>query len=203
MIVWYSLDSDGRIGATTTSEEFALGMSNMEFPDDFDFNKQNDYKIVDGELSYDPLPVQERQLTVSEQMNAVMGILPPIVMRANFTDNEAFQYRALYPQWTIGYDYKKDWIISYNDELYRIGQDHTSQEQWKPGEVGTESLYSHIVIDSDGYEDWKQWDGITGRYDLNQIVRDPEDKKLYRSTISNNTYGPPRSTPDYWELYTE
>lgn len=50
-------DAVGRIGATTSIKEYAEGMTEFEFPDDFDFNLQNDYRIVDGELIHDPLPV--------------------------------------------------------------------------------------------------------------------------------------------------
>lgn len=130
------------------------------------------------------------------------SVLPSLLMRANFTDAEAIEYKSLYPEWKVGVDYKKDWIISHEGELYRIGKDHTSQEQWIPGELGTESLYSHISFDGD-YEVWKEWDGVSGSYAQDQIVKDPNDGKLYKSKTPNNVWGPPSTQPDYWELYIQ
>ena len=105
--------------------------------------------------------------------------------------------------WQPGYDYKKDWIIEYDGNLYRIGQDHTSQAQWIPGTPGTESLYSKIEITEEGYEVWKEWDGVSGIYAKDQIVRDPTDEQLYKSLIDNNVWGPPSTQPNYWQLYVE
>ena len=105
--------------------------------------------------------------------------------------------------WQSGYDYKKDWIIEYDGNLYRIGQDHTSQAQWIPGTPGTESLYSKIEIAEEGVEVWKPWDGVSGVYSLDQIVQDPTDDLLYKSLIDNNVWGPPSTQPDYWQLYVE
>lgn len=127
----------------------------------------------------------------------------PVLMRANLTDEEALSFASLYPVWQIGYDYKQGWIIQHDDNLYRIGQDHTSQEQWVPGETGTEALYSKIEITEEGYEVWQEWDGVSGSYAKDQVVRDPSDNNLYKSKINSNVWGPPSEQPDYWELYIE
>ena len=61
--MYISISEDGRIYASTDVEEFAEGMTEFEFPEDFDFSKQNEYRIVDGELIHDPiLPSKEEQL---------------------------------------------------------------------------------------------------------------------------------------------
>lgn len=123
-----------------------------------------------------------------------------------FTDVQAFSMPTLFKKWTPGEKYVLKEIVRYevDGELYRIGQPEiTASETYKPGDVGTEAIYSHIVIDEEGYEEWKEWDGVTGLYNQDQIVRDPEDGQLYKSKIPNNTYGPPHSTPDYWDLVEE
>ena len=127
----------------------------------------------------------------------------PVIMRAGLSDKEALTVASLYPEWTVGFDYKQNWIIQYDDNLYRIGQDHTSQEQWVPGETGTEALYSKIEITEEGYEVWQEWDGVSGSYANGQIVQDPTDEQLYQSLIDNNVWGPPSTQPTYWKLYTE
>lgn len=129
--------------------------------------------------------------------------IPSLLMRAELSDMEAVNYVSVYPEWQIGFDYKQNWIFRYGEDLYRVGQDHTSQEQWVPGETGTESLYSKIEFTSGGYEIWQEYDGVSGTYSNGQIVQDPTDNKLYISKIDSNVWGPPSTQPDYWELYTE
>ena len=136
----------------------------------------------------------------------VMAVFPSILMRADLDDAEAVQYKALYPTYTelMGKVVKQGWIISHDGELYRCGQPTlTVSETYVPGTTGTESLYSHIHIDEQGYEYWKEWDGITGLYNVDDIVRDPEDEQLYICISPNCTYGPPHSTPDFWAPYSE
>ena len=129
--------------------------------------------------------------------------ISPIIMRSGLSDNEAVLLEEFYPKWTVGFDYKQNWIIRYGDNLYRIGQDHTSQEQWVPGETGTEALYSKIEITEEGYEVWQEWDGVSGSYAKDQVVKDPTDEQLYKSLVDNNVWGPPSTQPDYWQLYVE
>lgn len=47
-------DDTGRICATTDLKEFANGMVEFEFPSDFDFTKQDEYRIIDNKLIYEP-----------------------------------------------------------------------------------------------------------------------------------------------------
>ena len=61
--MYVSVDETGRICATTPYEEFAEGMEEFDFPEDFNYENQNDYRIVDGELVHDPiLPSKEERL---------------------------------------------------------------------------------------------------------------------------------------------
>ena len=136
-------------------------------------------------------------------IDSMDSAIAPIIMRANLSDQEAVNLEMFYPEWTTGVDYKQNWIIRYDGSLYRIGQDHTSQEQWVPGSDGAASLYSKIEITESGYEIWKEWDGVSGSYASGQIVEDPNDNQLYISKIDSNVWGPPSQQPIYWDLYTE
>lgn len=145
--------------------------------------------------------VVANQASTSAGMTDISNVIAPIIMREDLTDNEAMNSKQFYPEWTVGFNYKKNWIIRYGEDLYRIGQDHTSQGQWTPGADGTTALYSKIDISDDGYETWQTYDGVSGTYAKDQIVRDPTDEQLYKSLIDNNVWGPPSEQPDYWELY--
>ena len=147
--------------------------------------------------------VATNQNYTSIALESVGNVIATMLMRANLTDREAFNCQTFYPEWQVGIDYKKDWIVQYDGSLYRIGQDHTSQEQWVPGADGTTALYSKIEITEGGYEVWQEWDGVSGSYANGQIVQDPTDERLYKSLIDNNVWGPPSEQPDYWELYIE
>lgn len=54
-------DETGRICATTDVAEYAEGMQEFDFPDDFDFTHIGDYLIKDGELVYDGAQTAEEQ----------------------------------------------------------------------------------------------------------------------------------------------
>lgn len=198
----------GRICATTDREEYSDGMIEFDFPEDFDFGAQSDCRIVDGELIHDPLPESEEKIKMEEESERQDQLQKATILfvnesAQNLTDEQALELDLLFETWAKGMNCKKDHIVRHEGELYRIGQDHTAQEQWKPGDKGTTALYSHITLTEDSYEVWKAWDGVSGIYKKDQIVKDPEDGLLYKSKIDNNVWGPPHTTPDYWELYVE
>lgn len=203
------IDTDGRIQSTTDKQEYAeLDAIQLEFPENFDFSTQADYRIVDGELIHDPLPLTEEQKQFEEEIERQKQLSAATIMfinenAPNLTNEQALELNLLFDEWVKGMECKKDHIVRHEGELYRIGQDHTAQEQWKPGDKGTTALYSHIKITEEGYEVWKAWDGVSGIYAKDQIVEDPEDGLLYKSKIDNNVWGPPHTTPNYWELYVE
>lgn len=201
-------DENGRILATTNIQEYAEGMDEFDFPDDFDFFDQSNWKIVDGDLEFDPLPIseEEKQKQIEIERSKQLQEATILFVRtsaATLTDKQAVSVSLLFDEWKVGTAYKKDEIIRYGEDLYRIGQDHTAQAQWVPGSTGVDALYSKISIDEEGYEVWKEWDGVSGKYDQGQVVRDPNDNQLYKSKIPNNVWGPPSQAPDQWELYTE
>lgn len=209
--MWYSADETGRIMATTDQEQFAEGMTEFTFPDDFDFSVQHEYRIQNGELIHDPLPKSEEELAYEQeqQRSQQIQVAAELFVQTNsatLTDAQALSVPLLFKKWTIGDTYVKDEIVRYDDgELYRIGQPEiTASNTYKPGDPGTTALYSHIEIGADNYEVWKEWDGVSGIYKQDQIVHDPfDDDKLYKSKIPNNTWGPPHEFPDLWEPYTE
>ena len=127
------------------------------------------------------------------------------VASADISDETAVKTPLFFPDFmeTLGSTFKQGQIIRHEGELYRIGQPQiTTSTVYVPGTTGTESIYSHIEISEEGYEVWKEWDGISGIYKQDQIVQDPfDDYKLYISKIPNNVWGPPHEQPTYWAPY--
>lgn len=120
-------------------------------------------------------------------------------------DADALQVPMLYSEWIAGETYKAKYIIRYKGELYRLAQDTVSSDVYPPDAEGVESIYTHITVDEEtGYETWQQPTGAHDAYPKDKIVKDPNDGKLYKSTFDGaNVWGPPSTTPDYWELYVE
>lgn len=207
MAHYVSVDDTGRIQVTVENEEYTDDSYFVfDFPENFDFATQSDYRIVDGELVNDPKPPTEAEIAYAKDIlrRAQLETATTMLVQnnaENLTDEQALSVSLLFEEYGIGKWYTQGRIIRYGDDLFRIGQAHTSQENWVPGSTGTEALYSKISISEDGYEDWKAWDGVTGLYNEDDIVRDPEDGLLYICISPNCTYGPPHSTPDFWKLY--
>lgn len=215
------VNDDFYIDVTVEDEQYADdSYVEFDFPENFDFTKQSEYKIVDGELIHDPLPPSEEELEYERQqkLNEQIQLAVPMTVQlrsADIPDEQAVKIPLLFKTWTIGETYTKGEIVRYEEdgelyrcgqrELYRCGQPEiTASDVYKPGDPGTTALYSHIEISEQGYEVWQKWDGVSGIYKQDQIVQDPyDDNNLYRSKIPNNVWGPPHELPDYWKPYTE
>lgn len=157
-------------------------------------------------------PPSEEEIAAEQEMQRQSQIqlaIPMMVQSssASIPDTQAITIPLLFKKWTPGETYTLHEIVRYevDGELYRIGQPEiTALNVYKPGDVGTESIYSHIEISEEGYEVWKEWDGISGIYKQGQVVQDPFDNNnLYISKIPNNTWGPPHEQPDLWDPYTK
>ena len=86
-----------------------------------------------------PLSVGEVQdMLIRQQINTLA-----------VNDATAYRMREFYPMWEAGNDYPVGYKLTYNGELYRVVQAHTSQASWLPG-AGTESLYTRIDEQHDG-----------------------------------------------------
>lgn len=203
--MYIATDSDGRITAMTDKKEFAGGMREVTLPDDFNSDRIYDYIVSkDGTVTYSKRPETEEQKNARKQaeQSQQLKAAAAIFISANsdsFTNEQLISVSSFFPDWETDHKYIKGEIINYNGNLYRIGQDHTSQSNWLPDSAGVTALYSAIKIDDDtGYETWKAWDGVSGIYAKDQIVKDPNDGLLYKSTIANNVWGPPSSFTTYW-----
>ncbi|WP_278563065.1 carbohydrate-binding protein [Collinsella tanakaei] len=105
------------------------------------------------------------------------------------SDMDAMSIPSLFPEWKVGAEYEARQVIRYEGELYRIAQEHTAQEQYKPG-TGTESLYAHIT-QSSGYDVWQQPSGAHDAYQKGTRVWYPTaNSALFESLIDGNTWSP-------------
>ena len=117
-----------------------------------------------------------------------MKLRPYIEKAASFLDDtDALEAIDLYPMWSgdnVGY-FVGD-RVRYNQILYKVLQNHTSQENWTP--EAAPSLYAKVLIpDPDVIPDWEQPDS-TNPYMIGDKVR--FEGHVYESTIDNNIWAP-------------
>lgn len=79
-----------------------------------------------------------------------------------FTDDQAVQVPGLYPEWDgNGMAYKTGTRLRYTGVLYRVLQDHTSQDDWTPD--ASPALFAEILIPDPGViPEWKQPESTNG-----------------------------------------
>lgn len=207
MRVFISRDQNGYINAYHTSAEFtAFEDAEQETPT-VDITKLQGYKIEEGKLVFDEALysqyISEKQAeTAIEEGNKMIEEL--VVQNVLFTADDAASYtmRYLYPEWDPeGVQYFKDkWPnrVIFEDKFYKVEQDHTSQESWKPSDAP--SLFTEIP---DPNEEWPEYKQPT--HAENAYMKDDKityNGKHYQSNIDNNVWSPDEY-PAGWRLVEE
>lgn len=88
------------------------------------------------------------------RMADIAKLLMLTVNTMSLTDNDALSVKSIYPEWEtlIGKEVKQGDKMQCDGRLWKVLQQHTVQEQWRPG-TGTESLYTEIVETASGTAD--------------------------------------------------
>jgi hypothetical protein len=111
-------------------------------------------------------------------------------------DAVALSIREFYDIWEIGISYCVGRYITYNDILYKVLIEHTSQAAWTPDV--TPSLFAKVLIDPSGetIPEWVQPDS-TNAYMIGDKVK--FEGNVYESVIDNNIWSP-TAYPAGWKL---
>ena len=109
------------------------------------------------------------------------------VMLTSVNDEVAEKIPEVFPAWDgSGKEYKKDDRVQYNDVLYKVLQNHTSQSIWTPTDAP--SLFAKVLTSTTGEpQEWQQPDS-TNAYKIGDKVI--YNGKIYESTIDNNVWSP-------------
>lgn len=121
-----------------------------------------------------------------------------IEMMAESLDDETAEQNAfVFPSWEVGVEYKKDYKIRYNDVVYKVLQDHTSQSDWTPDTAVSLYVKVHQQEPHD-YPEWEQPTGSHDAYNKGDIVR--HNDKLWESLIDGNVWEPGTvGTENLWQ----
>ena len=115
------------------------------------------------------------------------------LMSENATDEEALDNILAFPKWEVGKEYVKDERIRYEDVLYKVLQNHTSQADWTPD--AAVSLYVRVSIEE--FPEWVQPQGSHDAYNKGDKVS--HNEKHWESLIDANVYEPTESVPTLWK----
>lgn len=110
------------------------------------------------------------------------------------SDNVALFMTTLYPSWSIERTYKVGERITYNNVLYKVLQDHTSQENWKP-DVSS-SLFAKVIRQVG--EEIPEWQQPSAENAYMQGDKVCFNNKIYESLIDNNVWSP-EANPQGWK----
>lgn len=115
------------------------------------------------------------------------------------TDEVAVYVPELFQKWDgNGVEYVTGLRVSYNGKLYKVLQDHTSQDHWSPD--AAPSLFAEVLPGQDGTDIgvWVQPDS-TNPYMTGDRVYYPDiNGKIYESLIDNNVWSP-EAYPAGWQ----
>lgn len=119
-----------------------------------------------------------------EEAKAIIDAL--VTLRNSAADEQALKASALYPKWKVGTDYQKDERVLYNNILYKVLTDHTSQADWTPD--AAPSLFAKVLIpDKNVIPEWEQPDSSNPYSKGNKVTH---NGKTWRSTIDGNVWEP-------------
>lgn len=91
-------------------------------------------------------PEEEVELTADQTYAITFAVM-------SMPDADAVQHMTIFPEWAIGMDYKVGDRVQSDEKLWKCRQQHTSQENWKPG-IDTASLWEVIDVEHAGtYDD--------------------------------------------------
>lgn len=130
----------------------------------------------------------------AKRLHAVIGIAMQSV-----DDETALENASLFPAWETGVSYAVGTRVYYNGVLYRVLQNHVSQDGWTPDAAA--SLFARVLIpEPDVIPEWERPDS-TNPYMRGDKVR--YNGVVYESLIDNNTWSPEEYPAGWQEVQTE
>ena len=108
-----------------------------------------------------------------------------VKLRELATDDMSLQVPEIYPTWREGIAYTTNTRILYNEVLYKVLLDHTSQADWTP-EVAP-SLFAKVLTSETEILEWVQPDSTNPYMKGDKVMY---VGKVWVNTIDNNVWSP-------------
>ena len=127
-----------------------------------------------------------------EDAKAIISAL--VSLREIATDEMALEVPALYPKWREGKDYKAGERVVHGDVLYKVLQDHASQEAWTPD--AAPSLFATVLTSDDGTPlEWVQPDSTNPYMTGDKVLH---NGFVWESLVDNNVWEPTAENATLW-----
>lgn len=102
------------------------------------------------------------------------------------SDEKILEYPDYVEKWKPGVNYAVGKRLAHNGTIYKVLQDHTSQDDWTPD--AAPSLFAKVLIpDPDTIPEWEQPDS-TNTYSKGDKVT--HNGKVWISDVDNNSWEP-------------
>lgn len=117
-------------------------------------------------------------------------------LSTNISEDDELEAKYFFPHYQIGKAYLVGDRFTYEDDLFKVIQAHTSQADWIPSE--TPALYVKIAP-PDTIPVWVQPTGAHDAYQMGDKVHYPtKSDPVYESLIDNNAWSP-EAYPAGWK----
>ena len=118
-------------------------------------------------------------------------------LSVNLDDEQAVEAVELFPAWRVGTEYTIGDRMRYSDVLYKVLQDHTSQEDWTPDTAF--SLFARVLIpDPEVIPVWEQPSAENAYMKGDKVYFPTAEDDVYQSKIDNNVWSP-ADYPQGWQ----
>lgn len=102
----------------------------------------------------------------------------------NQTDEALLGNKVAFSLWRSGVQVVRKQILRFNDDLYRVNQPHTTQDDWTPDI--TPALYTKISLEE--YPEWVQPTGAQDAYNAGDKCS--HNGKHWASNLDGNVWEP-------------
>ena len=135
----------------------------------------------------------EKAIEFRRRIDANVQATRKLIRVDELEEDELLGMIDLYESYEIGKSYQADDTFKYEGKLYKVIQEHTSQENWIPSELP--ALYLNLMPDN-VIPEWKQPTGAHDSYKNGDKVI--FNNKVYESIIDNNVWSP-ETNPKGWK----
>ena len=163
------------------------------------YDSENEHIIISGYTEKENVIVvnyEVKEIEKTRQQLKQIDQLKCLKMFANtLTDEQALTIPLMYDDFEVGINYTVGERVLYNDILYKVLTDHTSQETWTPDVAP--SLFAKVLNETQGgsIPEWVQPDSTNAYMTGDKVMF---EGKTYESLIDNNIWSP-TAYPQGWQ----
>ena len=133
--------------SSATKDEDRVVAKQVYIPLDESNDEWTEITKEDAERIFKAKKAARGQVVYPEELvNQMIGLFASQINAMNLTDEQALQFKNLYPAWEnfINQKLEKDYKVLYQDRLYKVKQTIANVLENQPPSVDTAALYEEI-----------------------------------------------------------